>query len=87
MITEGRRLNICWITMEGVVVDIILIQDDAQSYNCPQISAKYFIIDKIVISTDWGPGTGVVRSDNDTIILIFTLLASSQTVRVKITRK
>ena len=66
-------LNICWITMEGVVVDISVIQDHAQSYNCPQMSPKYFIIDKIVTSTGQGPGTGVVTSDNETIILIFTL--------------
>ena len=37
--------------MEGVVCDIIVIQDHAQSYNCPQISAKYNIIDKIATNT------------------------------------
>ena len=31
-ITEDRMLNICWITMEGVVVDISVIQDHA---HCP----------------------------------------------------
>ena len=73
--------------MEGVVHDIIVIQDQALSYNCPQISPKYIFIDKIVTSTELGSGTGVATYDNDTIILIFILWASSQSVRVKITRK
>ena len=87
MITEGTTFNICWATIEGVVYVIIVIQDQALSYNCPQISPKYIFIDKIIISTERGSGTGVVTYDNDTIILIFILWASSQSVGVKITRK
>ena len=62
----------CWVMMEGVVCDIIAIQDHAQSYNCPQISAKHIIIDKIVTNTGQGTETGVNMYDNEIIILIFT---------------